>query len=236
MFSALTLSSSNKKTGPISVSTTSRCSCPECCPLQGDQGCYAEAGYYTRLFWDKVTAGKAGAAPREFIRQVAGLPPRSMFRHNVAGDLWPNPDYPDTIFSLYAWELAVATKHLHAAWTYTHHTLDGISGCLNKSTIAAITNTTNFVINVSTESLDTAAHLHKSGFMVAVVQPEGLPKSFRHSGVLFVQCPATLPGSGITCSNCGGKRGKPLCASIRKVVVVFPAHGSKKLAAASHCT
>lgn len=236
MFSALTSNSSNKKTGPITVSTTSRHSCPACCPFLGDEGCYADAGYYTRLFWDKVTAGKAGVKPRDFIKQVKKLPANEMFRHDIAGDLWPDPAYPKQIFATYLNELAKATSHLFAAWTYTHHTLDGIDGAINKHLILTNNATTNFVINLSTESLDLAAKLQKEGFMVTVVQPEGLPTSFKHHEVPFVQCPATLPNSNVTCRTCGGRRGKPLCASIRKVVVVFPAHGSRKAKAITHCS
>ena len=51
-FAALTIASSNKKTGAIAVSTTSRDNCADDCPLKGDDGCYAESGYYTRLHWD----------------------------------------------------------------------------------------------------------------------------------------------------------------------------------------
>ena len=88
MNTALTLKSSNAKTGPIPVSTTSRTSCAPGCPFLGDMGCYADAGYYTRMHWDAVTAGKRGLPELEFIAAVRDLKPGSRFRHNVAGDLW----------------------------------------------------------------------------------------------------------------------------------------------------
>ena len=98
MNSALTVPSSNKKTGPIAVSTTSRLSCPKGCAFHGeDGGCYADAGYYTRTHWDEVTAGKRGVPPLDFIKQVYDLPSCELFRHNVAGDLWHEPNTIDII-------------------------------------------------------------------------------------------------------------------------------------------
>ena len=234
-FTSLTVPSSNSKTGAIAVSTTSRDSCADDCPLKGDDGCYAEAGYYTRLHWDYVTSGKRGVPPLEFIMQVSKLPANEMFRHDIAGDLWKHPENSKQIYFPYLEKLAKASSHLYAAWTYTHHTLDGIDGARNKQAIFDVEQY-DFIINISTESLDVAAKWQKEGFMVTVVQPEGGPTAFRHNDVSFVQCPATLPNSTITCQTCGGRKGKPLCATIRKVVVVFPAHGSRKKKAAAHCS
>jgi len=52
--------SSNAKTGPIPTTTSPRSTCPTECPLSGKGGCYAEAGYYTRMNWDKVDSGERG--------------------------------------------------------------------------------------------------------------------------------------------------------------------------------
>ena len=158
-----------------------------------------------------------------------------MFRHNVAGDLWKDPENSKLIYFPYLEKLAKAASHLYAAWTYTHHTHEGVYGAINKQAILEA-GKYNFVVNISTESLDVAAKLHKEGFMVAVVQPPNKPTSFRHNDVTFVQCPATLPNSTITCQTCGGRKGKPLCATIRNVVVVFPTHGSRMSKAAAHCS
>jgi hypothetical protein len=235
MNSALTKKSDNKKTGAIAVSTTSRKSCADGCPFLGDQGCYAESGYYTRMHWDQVTEGTRGVPPLEFIEQVSKLPANEMFRHNVAGDLWKHPDNSGQIYFPYLEKLAKASSHLYAAWTYTHHTLEGTDGDRNRQAIFDVEQY-KFIVNISTESLDVAARLQKEGFMVTVVQPKGGPTAFRHQDVQFVQCPATLPGSEITCQTCGGRKGKPLCATIRKVVVVFPAHGGRASVAERHCS
>jgi len=237
MHSALTVPSKNSKTGAIAVSTTSRHSCPDGCPLHGDQGCYAEAGYYTRMHWDNVTKGKAGKPPLEFIRQVFALPANQMFRHNVAGDLWPDPKNADLIYYPYLEELAKAARHLHAAWTYTHYPLDGIIGARNKQSIFDAEENHKFVINVSTESIATAVQRYQEGLLVTVVQPPGGPRTFKHNNIRFVQCPATLENSTVTCQTCGGHKSKPLCANPnRQCIVVFPAHGGKKTVAASHCS
>jgi hypothetical protein len=237
-YTALTLNSSNKKTGSIAVSTTSRHTCPDCCLLKGDGGCYADAGYHTRLHWDAVTAGKKGLPPEQFIQQIYNLPGNEMFRHNIAGDLWPLSSNSNLIDAELLLKLARASSHLYAAWTYTHHdiNLDQPGSEFNRAAINSALENHGFVVNISTESLDVAARRAKDGFMVTVVQPEGGPTAFKHEGVRFVQCPATLPGSTITCRTCGGRRNKPLCATVRDVVVVFPVHGGRKTKAASRCS
>ena len=238
-FSALTSNSSNKKTGDITVSTTSKNTCPDNCSFKEDGSCYAEAGYYTRLHWNRVTEGSIGASPTSFIKQVSSLHASEMFRHNVAGDLWHMKVLPEAIDRNLVFQLAHATKHLYAAWTYTHHTTDASTapGKWNRDVILELKRTTDFVVNLSTESVEVATKRYKEGFMVTVVQPEGGPRTFRNDGVRFVQCPATLPESTITCKTCGGNKGKPLCANKdRNCVVIFPTHGGRKTKAASHCS
>lgn len=237
MNSSLTCPSENSKTGGIAVSTTSRESCPSTCKLAGKEGgCYAEAGYYTRMHWDAVTAGTHGLEPVLFIEKVKKLPRFQLFRHNIAGDLWHEPDAVDIIHQGYLYKLANASSHLSAAWTYTHHNLDGINGAINKEIIFNSIKL-GFVVNVSTESLDAAAQRYKEGLPTVVVQPKGLPTAFMHNKVSFVQCPATLPKSKITCQTCGGRWKKPLCSRAdRTVVVVFPAHGIRAKQAVLQCS
>jgi len=239
-YSALTLNSSNKKTGDIAVSTTSKETCPDSCSFRDDGSCYAEAGYYTRIHWNRITEGTVGLPPLSFIKRVSELHSSEMFRHNVAGDLWHMKTIPQAIDRNLVFQLAHSTKHLSAAWTYTHHTVDDTitaTGKWNRNVILDLKRTTNFVVNLSTESVEIATKRYKEGFMVTIVQPEGGPRTFRNDGVRFVQCPATLPGSTITCKTCGGKKEKPLCANKdRNCVVIFPTHGGRKTKAASHCS
>ena len=85
---ALSFPSGNAKTGPIAVSSTSRLTCPSTCPLAGKQGCYAEAGYRTRLHWDRLSAGATGVLAGVFIAQVRELPAGTLLRHCVVVNQW----------------------------------------------------------------------------------------------------------------------------------------------------
>ena len=92
--SSLTFPSDNVKTGPIAVSSTSRHTCPSSCPLAVDQGCYAEAGFLTRLHWVRLSRGESGLAAAAFIKQVLALPAGILFWHCVVGYQWPDPADP----------------------------------------------------------------------------------------------------------------------------------------------
>lgn len=227
MNSALSLNSSNQKTGKIAVSTTARDSCPVTCPLIGENGCYNEAGYYTRLHWDAVTEGKRGLPELEFIDAVKKIKPGSLFRHNIGGDLWHSNG---VIKSDLLQKLAAATQHLKAAWTYTHH-------LRSKTNLTAVKMATNmgFTVNLSTEVKSEAAAYAKKGFAVVCIVPEDAPPHFEVDGVKFRQCPATFEGSPTQCKTCGGS-GIPLCArGERQFVVTFPVHGGRAKAASRVC-
>ena len=226
MNAALTDHSTNLKTGDIAVSTTARDSCPTTCPLAGDGGCYADAGYFTRLHWDAVTAGTRGLPEVDFIAAVRKLKPGSKFRHNVAGDLW---HVGGAIRGDLLRMLADATAHLQAAWTYTHHLRTGANLAAIRSAIRR-----GFTVNLSTEVRSEAARFAKRGLPVVCIVPEGSPAKFEHDGVTFRQCPATFAGSPTQCSSCGG--GIPLCARAdRSFVVTFPVHGGRAKLAATAC-
>jgi len=68
----LTHSSSNSKTGPIPVSTTSADSCPPSCPLK-KAGCYANGGPLA-IHWREVTEGRRGTDWGTFCAKIAALP------------------------------------------------------------------------------------------------------------------------------------------------------------------
>ena len=225
MNTALTLVSSNAKTGPIPVSTTARTSCPATCPLAGDGGCYAEAGYYTRMHWDAVTAGTRGLPVADFIAAVARLKPGSRFRHNVAGDLWHEAG---VIRGDLLRKLADAAKGL-TGWTYTHHLRTATNVAAIRSAIRR-----GFTVNLSTEVRSEAAKLAKRGLPTVCVVEADAPAKFEHNGVTFRQCPATFEGSPTQCASCGG--GTPLCArSDRDFVITFPVHGGRAKTAATAC-
>ena len=83
----ITRVSSNKKTGPIPVTTSSENTCPSTCPLYG-KGCYAKAGPLA-LHWRKVSDEneKRSLSFSDFIAGIKSLPKGQLFRHNQAGDL-----------------------------------------------------------------------------------------------------------------------------------------------------
>ena len=226
MNSALTRYSSNDKTGRIAVSTTARPSCAPTCPLAGDGGCYAEAGYYTRLHWDAVSAGLRGLSEIDFIAAVTKLRIGSLFRHNVGGDLW---HVAGVIRADLLRKLADSTSHLKAAWTYTHHIRSAANLAAIRSAIRR-----GFTVNLSCELRSEAAKLAKRGLPVVCIVPEGTPAKFEHNGVTFRQCPATFDGSPTQCVSCGG--GTPLCARAdRGFVITFPVHGGRSKTAATAC-
>lgn len=171
-------------------------------------------GYHTKLHGDKITREERGVPPEQFIKQVAALPPATLFRHNVGGDLWHNRGTIDRqLLKL----LVQATRHLRAAWTYTHHKPNS----LNQSIIRQAS-TGGFTVNLSTENLDQAADLKRRGYPVTCIVKD-MPVMFTHQGVTFLRCPHQIPGSTTQCSNCGD--GIPLCSvAHRDFVVAFEEH------------
>lgn len=203
--------------------------------MAGDQGCYAEAGFHTRLQWNRLDAGTIGVSPEAFIAQVRALPAGILFRHCVAGDQWPDPADPLRIDQALLLQLASATRHLRAAWSFTHFLMDAV----NQATLRQAAER-GLVVNASTESRSAAAALQRQGIpSVCVVAPDA-PAVFRHEGVRFVACPASRRGKGdrkIQCISCGGRFGIPLCAqAARPFMITFPAHGARAAAAAAHCS
>ena len=86
---ALTPISSNRKTGPMPVSYSTKEWCPDDCPLK-KHGCYAKHGH-TGIHWRKVTAGERGTDWNTFTSKVRRIPKGGIWRHNVAGDLPVKP-------------------------------------------------------------------------------------------------------------------------------------------------
>jgi hypothetical protein len=83
---SLTRKSSNKKTGPIPVSTTSADTCPAACPFKG-AGMLCGRLSRSKWRWDEVTRGERGGTLEAFCADVAALPAGQFWRHNQAGDL-----------------------------------------------------------------------------------------------------------------------------------------------------
>lgn len=220
MQTALTLKSRNEKTGPIPVSTTSEASCPDACPLRGF-GCYAETGKL-RMFWQKVTEGRAGGTYEAFLKQISALKDGQLWRHNQSGDLIGD-------------RINISLPHLNAlikanrgkrGFTYTHY--DVIRNKANRKAIAQA-NRDGFTVNLSGNNFRHADALADTNAgPVVVVLPShisGNVKLETPKGRKIVVCPATYRDD-VTCKSCG------LCAvRDRDVIVGFPAHGVRRKAA-----
>jgi hypothetical protein len=208
---AMTRKSSNGKVGPIPVTTSSRDTCPPSCPLINN-GCYASAGYYTRLHWDKVTDGERGANYLEFLDSVKSLPDGQLWRHNVAGDLVGSNDRIDKP-ALY--KLVSANKG-KKGFTYTHYPIT------DRRNREAVTDANNngFTVNVSCNSPDDAINVQAAYKLptVTIVPSNYWEKGNKRGNV--ARCPAEYLDTN--CASC------KLCASAsRDVIVGFTAHGSQ---------
>lgn len=215
----LTLKSSNKKTGPIPVSTTSEDTCPDVCPFKG-KGCYASSGPLL-LHWRKVSAGEHALGWRNFLEAITSLPEGQLWRHNQAGDL---PGSNGAIDGQALRELVQANKG-HRGFTYTHKPVLG-SGAQERSNCEAVreANRAGFTINLSANNLEHADALCDLGIapVASVLPSEQNSNCTTPRGRKVVVCPATQRDD-VSCATC------KLCSRAeRSVVIGFPAHGTYK--------
>jgi hypothetical protein len=223
---ALTLRSTNRKTGPIPVSTSSETTCPDACPLKRN-GCYAESGPLA-IHWRKVTAGASGLEWRKFLHQIEDLLPTQLWRHNQAGDLVGDGNEIDPVALM---ELSYANRGKRG-FTYTHKPMNSR---VNKTAVKAA-NALGFTVNLSADSTRHADELAKLEIApVVCVLPADVdgaktPVVSTPEGRKVAVCPATYRVD-VTCQSCA------LCQRRdRKVIVGFPAHGSAKRKASAIAT
>ena len=198
--------SSNAKTGPIPVTTTSRNSCPDTCAFKNN-GCYAESGPL-RIHWNKVSDGSRSITLEQLLGHIQSLPTGALWRHNQAGDV----SEQDVI------NIAIANVG-RKGFTYTHnHSL--LMGRKIKEC-----NAYGFTVNLSANNLEHADKLLdlNIGPVCSVVPSDyhvhgGMTPKGRRVKV----CPATQLDH-VNCANCG------LCQiANRDYVIAFPAHGTGK--------
>ena len=205
--------SSNSKTGPIPVTTSSRKTCPKACVFNHGNGCYADAGYYTRMNWDKVTSGERGESYTSFVANVSKLPNGQLWRHNVAGDLVGANDVIDSA----ALAQLTAANNGKRGFTYTHYPLTA-------KNVSAIRDANNggFTVNISANSArESVTVFKKHNLPTVAVLPIDAPEQQTLDGVKIVTCPATYR-EDVTCASC------KLCSvADRAVIVGFPAHGTQ---------
>jgi ferredoxin len=227
----LTNASTNKKTGPIPVSTISKLTCPSACPLKGANGCYAE-NYPLKGHWDKVTTGERGTDFEGFIQKVRRLP-NGIWRHAQAGDL---PGADNEIDDRQLQTLAAANQNRPViAYTHKPMTPENLKSLQTAQKAG-------FHVNLSANKLSEIDQLAETGLSVVTVLPSVYGRmtkgkaytetladykerlrdleSVTPSGIRIAVCPATYLDD-VTCQSCGA------CAKIRpaNTAIGFPAHG-----------
>lgn len=210
MLTHLTRASTNVKTGPIPVSTSSADTCPPSCPFRA-KGCYAASGPLA-IHWAKITSGGRGLNWQAFCDTIASLPRGQLWRHNQAGDLPGEGEYIDhNALS----KLTNANKG-RRGFTYTHK----YGSASNREAIRS-SNRNGFTINLSANNLAHADELAslKCGPIVVVLPSDQTKNTYTPAGRKVVVCPATQSDS-VTCASCG------LCQKQRGAIVGFPAHGT----------
>ena len=204
--------SSNQKTGPMTVTTSSRAECPPTCPFMGN-GCYAERGPLA-IHWRAVTSGDRGVPWAAFLVDLAhALGARRniapLWRHNQAGDL-PSEDPASAIEDLDR----VSSASRKQGFTYTHHRITNKIANAIKAARA-------FTVNVSCETLASVDTAMEAGLPAVVVLPSATTgKTVKTpQGRTVVVCPAQLRDE--SCVSCG------LCAQKgRSFAIGFLAHGT----------
>ena len=223
-----TRKSSNVKTGPIPVTTTSNESCPTDCAFKGN-GCYAEAGPLGGLWKAMSNAGpnapfKNGRNTMTTIDwaklclEVSSLPANQLWRHNQAGDL---AKLPGTIkIDKAALRDLVQANTGKRGFTYTHH---NVLNDLDNRQAVADANAQGFTVNLSGNTLAHADALADLGIapVVAVVPITTTANTVTPAGRKVVVCPATIR-EDVSCADC------QLCQRARDFIIGFPAHGPSK--------
>jgi len=210
----LTRVSSNIKTGPIPVSTSSKATCPASCPFRGN-GCYAESGPLA-IHWSNVTKGDRGTGLREFMAAIAALPVDQLWRHNQAGDL---PHTAGKISRRFIRAIIRANKG-RRGYTYSHHKLE-----LGENLpLIRQANRQGFTVNISTESEHAADSAIVAGLPAVLAVPSSETRITWQTaaGNHVLVCPAQRSDTK-TCADC------QLChARGKRVVIAFLAHGTSK--------
>ena len=207
-----TQKSSNVKTGNIPVTISPSKTCPSSCPLKG-AGCYADIGPLM-IHWKAVDKNQ-GVTWNQLCNKISELEPGTVWRHNQAGDL---PGQGNRIDRAALRELVTANRG-RRGFTYTHKPL-------TQKNISAIrsANRRGFTVNLSANNLAHADELVAKdvGPVTVVLPAEQTTNTVTPAGNKVVVCPATTH-EDVTCKSC------ELCAiSTRKVIVGFPAHGTRK--------
>ena len=209
----LNMTSGNKKTGAMAVSTSHNGTCPDSCPFKA-KGCYAKAGPLA-LHWRKVSDGERGTDWKGFLSQVRKIGKGELFRHNQSGDLIGSNNLIDRSALM---ELVNASRKAKA-FSYTHYPLTEE----NVETLR-MANDSGFTVNVSTNRKEEVDSAMKTGLPVVTVLPIGTTERVLSTpgGNKILVCPASR-GVKLTCKEC------QLCQKRdRSFAIGFVAHGVSK--------
>jgi len=218
--------SSNEKTGPMPVTTSGNQTCPDACPLKNTSGCYAANGPM-RHHWKHVSDKGRGEKWPDFLKTLATLPLKQVWRHNQAGDL---PGLNNEIDGGMLRELVDVNRKagLHG-FTYTHKPVMpdrkiGVTPKVAAKNAEAVkeANQNGFTINLSADTLMEADQLAALNIgPVVVLLPHDSPESLTTpGGRKVIVCPAQTRDR-MTCVNC-----KMCCDPDRTNIIGFQAHGS----------
>lgn len=230
--------SSNKKTGDVIQSYSSRVTCPTSCKFKKN-GCYAD-GYHTARQWDRCDNPEDARYVINGEHLSIGLkaavfdklrknPTRNkiLFRHNIAGDIAIEGTSRIDIIRVYILAKAIEDTNktvggVLQGYTYTHCQID-----LQASDIIHNAASKGFLINASCETVQEVKHAKSFGInaVIASVDPMETVRELKAMGMHGVQCPAQTK-EGVSCDSCR------LCARDRSAVIIFGVHGtaSKKAA------
>lgn len=213
-WAGLTLVSSNMKTGPMPVSTTSSNSCPPTCGMYDD--CYLKFGHGS-IHWKKIDEHERGMPWSDFCRTVSrDIHHGQLWRHNQAGDLPGDGTYVDSD----ALRQLVEANRGKRGFTYTHYPLNNWNVALIEAA-----NANGFTVNVSCDTLAQADHVRETvrAPVAVVLRSDETRKSFyTEAGHKVVVCPTYYQNTN--CMRCG------ICQdnSEERCIVGFPAHGPKR--------
>lgn len=230
--------SSNAKLGPIPAAYSSSHTCPPACPLQAS-GCYADAGYHTRLAWGRADGRgnqKNVLTWDDFLAWAARLPTLQRWRHNTGGDL---PGERDRLNSEACWSFARAACHTDPIIFCHYPILASDVRAASGEEAEAIARHNRITlrgmafygvtVNISANSPEHAGRIRAAFPEFPVAMVADLAEGERHTltlsnGDKAITCPATLKDSSATCQSCGLCASK--AASRRKASIIFPAHGT----------
>lgn len=201
--------SDNSKTGPMPVVYASRDTCPEDCPHYRTS-CYAEAGWHTRMVWDRTD--REGATLDEVCERVAALPENTIWRYAISGDLPGKGVKIDPV----ALGRIVWANRGRRGFTYSHKkSADAIEW-------AGHATRWGFTVNLSADDAGEADELAAHGLPVVCIVPQDTPQHTRTPGGRhIIVCPAQTR-EFMTCAVC------QLCQKAdRASIIGFRAHGAK---------